>query len=246
LAFRFEGQILFFGSICQIFLCPVLRKSLAIALHSIPYRDSSVIARFFTEDNGLQSFIASGVRAAKTKLSPSLFQPLSLTELVYYFHPGRELHRLAEIRCAGDLSGIQMHPAKTAMAMFVAEYLGRVLKEQLENKPLFALTGQWMQTLNRRDSDFESAHLGYLWQSFSSLGIAPENWVDLCVSGRTDAEKFRPFADDFFDSEDAFFPLRLPSEFRKEILDLLVEYATRHLEGMGQMKSLTVLRQVFS
>ena len=240
-----KGQILFFASICQIFLCAVLLKSTGIALHYFPYRDSSVIARFFTENQGLQSFIASGVRSAKTRLSPGLFQPLNLVELVYYHNPSGELHRLSEIRPLRILQSIPMYPAKTAIAMFVAEYLSKILREQMENQALFELVSSWIGRLDSSSGNYESAHLALVWHSFSSIGIAPEDWRTMLSAVQLRPEE-PELLDAFFSSEDLFAALRLASHRRQLILDHLLNYASAQLEGMGEIKSLPVLRQVFS
>lgn len=224
----------------------MLHKSLAIALQTIPYRESSVITRFFTEDYGLQSFIASGVRASKAKMSPALFQPLSLAELVYHYHPEKELHRLSDIKSAVDFSSFLMHPAKSAMAMLVAEYLSKVLKEQLENKALFDLTFNWVIQLSAKESAYESAHIGFIWKSFSSLGIAPESWHAIFPSERAIVDSIPDQLEEYFQSEDAFIPLKINVLYRRMLLDSLLYYASTQLEGMGQLKSLPVLRQLFS
>ncbi len=223
----------------------MLLKSFAVALHYFPYRDTSVIARFFTENHGLQSFIASGVRSSKSRLSPGLFQPLSLVDLVHYHHPNKDLHRLSEIRPNRILQSIPLHPAKSAMAMFVAEYLSRVLRDQVENPPLFALLTQWIVGLDSRCERFESAHLALVWHSFSSLGIAPENWEVMFQSAQLRAEE-PALLRDFFTSDDLFENLRLSSHRKQFVLDYLLRYTSEQLEGMGELKSLPVLRQLFS
>ena len=242
---RLKGQILFFTSICQIFLCTVLFKSLAVSLHCIPYRDSSVIARFFTEEYGLQSFIASGVRSSKSRISPGLFQQLSQVELVHYLNPGKDLHRLSEIRPVVHNS-FSLSPPKSAIAMFAAEYLSRVLKEHLESKPLFHFVWNWIRELDKRDLNFESAHLGLVWHSFSALGIAPENWQDLFTGASGPREEEFPVLDAFFSDEDAFAILKVASHRRQFFLDALIRHASTQMEGMGEIKTLSVLRQVFA
>ena len=56
-------------------------KSRAIALSYLKQGESSIIAKIFTEEKGLQSFIVKGVRAKKTKKKLGLFQPLQLLNI---------------------------------------------------------------------------------------------------------------------------------------------------------------------
>lgn len=224
----------------------MLYKTRAISLNYIRYRDRSVIARFFTEEFGLQSFVVNGVRSSKSRISPALFQALNLVDLVQYHDGRKELNRLSEIRPAKILSTIPMHPAKSAMAIFVAEYIGKVLRENQENKPLFSSAYDWILGLDSMPSGFESSHIGFVWNSFSSLGISPESWTDvLQTSLRLDPD-FQIISEAYFESGADFRLLKVPAMIRQQILDALVRYAASQLEGMGEIRSLAVLRQVFS
>ena len=224
----------------------MLHKTKAISLQSMAFRDSSVIARFFTEKFGLQSFVVNGVRSARSRIPASLFQPMVPVDLIQYHDERKDLHRISEIKAASILHNLPMHPAKAAMAMFVAEYLGRVLKDHLENKPFFEFSLDWIHQLDGLQGGFESAHLGFVWHSFSYLGISPEDWrrIPETVSGI--ASSSHPAIQEFLEAESSFSQLRLPSAGRQQLLDALVRYAGMQLEGMGELRSLSVLRQVFS
>ncbi|HRH35285.1 MAG TPA: recombination protein O N-terminal domain-containing protein, partial [Catalimonadaceae bacterium] len=88
----------------------MLHKTRAISLHFIRYKESSIIARFFTEKFGLQSFVVNGVRSAKSKMSAAYFQPLQLLELVQYHDEKKDLHRLQEVKSEAGLHQIPISP----------------------------------------------------------------------------------------------------------------------------------------
>ena len=224
----------------------MLQKTRAISLQSMPFRDSSLIARFFTEEFGLQSFVVNGVRSAKTKISPGLFQPMIPVDLVQYYDSRKDLNRFSEIRPGFLPKDIPMNPFKAAMVMFVAEYLSKVLKEHLENRPLFEFSLSWTSRLDEMTGEFESAHLGFLWHSFSFLGITPEKPENLMETGPAFPAEYREITLAFLQNESPFASYKVPSSLRQILLDCLVRYANQHLEGMGEIKSLAVLRQVFS
>jgi DNA repair protein RecO (recombination protein O) len=52
-------------------------KSRAIALSYLKQGESSIIAKIFTEEKGLQSFIVKGVRAKKAKKNLVYFNPFN-------------------------------------------------------------------------------------------------------------------------------------------------------------------------
>ena len=77
----------------------MLQKTRGIALSFIKYRDTSIIAKIFTEEFGMQSYIVNGVRSKSAKTKIALFQPLTLLELVVYHNKKKEIHRISEIKC---------------------------------------------------------------------------------------------------------------------------------------------------
>ena len=68
----------------------MLYKTRGIALNYIRYRESSIIAKIYTEAFGIQSYIVNGVRSSKSKTNRiALFQPLTLLDMVVY-HKSKE------------------------------------------------------------------------------------------------------------------------------------------------------------
>ena len=74
----------------------MIEKSEGIMLRTVPYAESSVIARVYTRREGLQSFIMGGARGKSGKAA--LFQPLTLVDLVYYDKHQRGLYLLGLVR----------------------------------------------------------------------------------------------------------------------------------------------------
>jgi DNA repair protein RecO (recombination protein O) len=206
-----------------------------------------VIARFFTESFGLQSFVINGVRSAKSKISPSLLQPLSMCELVQYYDEKKDLNRLKEIRPDYILKSIPFSPGKTAIAMFVAEYLGKVLQEGQSNNSLFMMMKEWIMELDQKENHFDSMHIALVWNSLAPLGILPNNWRDILPSGIIPNEEQNAGIQSFFNwIEQGGDSVPVSGAMKQWILDLLIHYVRTHMDGMVNLQSLTVLRQVFS
>jgi DNA repair protein RecO (recombination protein O) len=62
----------------------MLIKTRGIVLSFLKYRETSIIARIYTERRGVQNYIVNGVRKAKPPGRIALFQPLTMLELVAY------------------------------------------------------------------------------------------------------------------------------------------------------------------
>jgi len=225
----------------------MLYKTRAVSLSYIRYKESSIIARFFTEEFGIQSFVVNGVRSVKAKTSPALFQPLGLMELVQYHDQRKELHRLSEIKAGVVLKSIPFSPVKAAIAMFTSEYLGKVVTEGQANPPLFSIVWDWVQLVDNLEIHFESQHIALVWQSMAPLGISPADWQDLLPLGSVlDFEQKQQVGQFFTWLDTAVGPAPCSGSVRQWVLDLLIRHCQDHMEGMGSLQSIGVLRSVFS
>ena len=72
-------------------------SSRAISLRYIKHGESSIIAKVFTEEKGLQSFIIKGVRNKKSKKKLGLFQALQLSNINAIYLPKKSLQYLTDI-----------------------------------------------------------------------------------------------------------------------------------------------------
>lgn len=224
----------------------MLHKTKGISLRYIRYKDSSIIAKIYTESFGLQGFVVNGVRSAKSKTSLGLFQPLSLVDLVQYHDEKKDLHRLSEIKIAAPAQSIPFHPAKTAMALFASELVAKVVKEGQANATLFDLLWQWTTDLDSAIQNFESEHIKLSWQLLSPLGIVPENWQELFPAALQPkgfrSEDVAPFFESCMDRESR---PQVSNALKQWCLDMILLYMAQHFEGMGQVQSVEVLRTVF-
>jgi len=225
----------------------MLQKTKAISLSYIRYKESSVIARFITEQFGLQSFVVNGVRSAKSKMPLSYFQPLQLNEVVQYYNEKKDLHRLVEIKTAIPLADLPFNPAKTSQAIFIAELVSRCIKEGQSHTDLFTLIWNWIIKLDARTSGFESYHIHLIWLMLQDLGFQPESWKDIFPKASYQSFFVEADGDLFFESLNQLEkePLTIGNANRKFILDSLLSYMQTHMDGLGQIRSLSVLRDVF-
>jgi DNA repair protein RecO (recombination protein O) len=169
-------------------------------------------------------------------------------ELVQYHDPRKDLNRLKEIRPEIPLVSLPFSPGKSAIAMFVSEYLGKVLRDGQANQTLFELSHDWICTLDQADQGLDGYPLMFLWQSLGPLGLTPDSWMDIVPSrSHLDAQQEEACRQIFACLESDINPGGGHSHLLKQwILDCLIRYVQGHLEGMGSIQSLNVLRQVFS
>ena len=228
----------------------MLQKTRGIALSYIRYRETSIIARVYTEEYGLQSYIVNSVRTARSKNNRiALFQPLTLLEMVVYYKNDRDLHRLSEVKTSYPFQSLPFDVAKSTIAMFVTEMLNKVLKEEASSPTLFRFLAESVIFLEEAQTDFENFHLAFLLKLSFFLGFGPESDREFESQLRENSYPFLPDAE----TETALnimlrypfgTPIKLARASRNDLLDALVAYYQIHIDSIGEVNSLPVLREV--
>lgn len=97
------------------------------------------------------SFLIPASRSRKSAVNGLLFQPLSLVEFEADIRPRSGLHPIREAKSWQPFQSLPYDPYKSAIALFLAEFLYRALKEEAENAPLlliwFILFFGWMPVI---------------------------------------------------------------------------------------------------
>ena len=75
-------------------------KSNGIVFRSIKYGETSIITDIYTREKGLRSFLISGVRRSRSRMSASLFQHGNILEMVAYDKESGKLGRIREVQSA--------------------------------------------------------------------------------------------------------------------------------------------------
>ncbi len=239
----------------------MLVKTRGIVFSYLKYRETSIIARVYTEQLGLQNYIVNGVRKAKPPGRIALFQPFTLLELVAYTSARGGLTRLAEFRCAEPFQTLPYDVAKSSVVLFLSEVLGRAVREEEANKPLFVFLHDNILAFDRQVSGSENFALRFLLELANYLGFGAETGAELtdqvamaghAPTGSTVATgpavlRLREFSG-YFDEL-----LRDPGRstipngrVRRELLNVLLRYYQLHIEQMGEIKSLDILSQVLA
>jgi len=143
----------------------------AIALSYIKYGESSIIAKVFTEEKGLQGFIIKGVRNKKSKKKPGLFQALQLLNINATYLPKKNLQYLTYISLLNSQMQEGINMKKNFISLFVAEVISKILHENEVDRPLFQFLWNLKNTLaesNEVDPNFPilfminlSKHMGF-------------------------------------------------------------------------------------
>jgi DNA repair protein RecO (recombination protein O) len=223
----------------------MLHKTQGIVLSYLKFKESSIIVKIFTEKFGLQSYIVNGVRSARSKNKMALFQPLTIVDMVVYHKGDGKLTRISEIKCAYPYESIPFDVKKVTMAIFLAEVLEKVLKEEEENLAQFAYLRDGLQLLDQKRGAYQSFHLQFLLQLTRYLGFFPESLPDFYAEAHARSlsthhdEALTLLLDDERLGNHSF-----SSTIRRDLLSQILDFYEGNLGGMGQVRSLAILQTV--
>jgi DNA repair protein RecO (recombination protein O) len=233
-----------------------------IVLRTVKYSETSLIADIFTEGVGLRSYIVSGVRQAKSKVSAGLLQVMSLVEIVGYDKP-EKLNRLKEIRAAYVYSRLPFEIERAMVGTFMAEVARRTIRETGENAELFGFLYQVFSFLDTTEEPFVNLHVCFLLELSAHLGFRPheEDFTEGAVFDLKEGifttetvghslflnEKMSRILrgclmTDWRDSH----TLTLSREERRSLISELLRFYQFHIEGFPDIQSFKILQEVFS
>ncbi len=227
----------------------MLHKTEGICLYYIKHKDHSIIARIFTKNFGLQSYLINSVRTTKPKFNVAFFQPLSLLEMVVYHKESRDiLQRVREIRLIYNFQEIPFVFAKSALATVVSELLGKVLYGEVGNEEIFQFLKQKIIHLDQ-DPDCSNFLLTFLLELLQYLGFWNGNVEEIFQS--LYESRYLKVTPKYFEQEINALkilwnqkPVSISASQRSELIDHLLNYYRIHFEHFGKLKSLEVFRHL--
>ncbi|TXK44627.1 DNA repair protein RecO [Pontibacter qinzhouensis] len=236
----------------------MLVKTRGIVLNYIRFRESSIIAKIYTEQLGVQSYIVNSVRKKNSGSRIALFQAFTLLEMVVYTSQRGGITRISEYRSAYPFSSIPFDIRKSSILLFLSEMVSRTVKEEEENPSLFAFLYQSIIHFDELETGFENFHLVFLLQLSHHLGFGPSSGTEIIEQVAFSAPSAVVTAVPTVLSlqvYEAYFDqlLQTPGQagipngkVRRELLAILIRYYQLHVEKLGEIKSLAVLSEVLS
>ena len=232
-----------------------------IVFNKVKYAESSLVVKIFTEELGLQSYLVKGVNSKNARLKPSLFQPLSLLEMVAYHRPSHGLQHIKEARISYPWQHISFSPEKQSILMFLDEVLYKSIRHENPDKELFQWIYHALVWFDLEENNFLNFHLFFLMQLTLFLGFSPKRKTSgIMVPPFFDMQEghfvqSKPSHAYYLEDEQSgfFFGLaqmgldglktfRITNTQRRNMLDALLTYYQLHLPELGKIKSLDVLR----
>lgn len=241
----------------------MLQATRGLVFHVSRYSDSSGIARVFTEDSGLQSFVIKSLFSKNARIKPALFGHLSLIDLVIDYKPGRSLQYVRDASLNRSFPEISDNIIRSSMLLFINEVLYKSVKEEEANQSLFDFIEHTLEALNSKTIPIQMFHLLFLIRLSDHLGFGPSG--SLSVKGdyfdmlTGVVEESTPHNAYIISGEQLNLFRQLSSLDYQElitqsaprilVLDLLnrlLDYFRIHLPEMAELKSVKVLSELMA
>ena len=203
------------------------------------------------------------MRNKKTGKHNILFQPMFILDLELYYKSTREMQSLKEFSVFFTPFDIYANIKKSSVAIFLGEVLTSVLKEESPHEEMFDFIEESIIYFDQCSEGYANFHIAFLAGLSSFLGFEPgqradreEKFFDMVngvfvpippVHGNYANEEITDILADFFvASYDSIKNISLTGKTRNDVLETLVKFYSLHLPGLKKIKSLEVLKEVFS
>lgn len=239
----------------------MLQKTRGIVLHSLKYGERGTITTIYTEAFGRMSFIMQGIHGKKSIVKSNLLKQLFLLEMEVDHKQGRELQRVKEIKNLSPFGSIPFAIVKSSQAIFLAELLNKVLREEESRPDLFEFLFRSIQILDLMEDGVSNYHLLFLIQLTRYLGFSPTNnysesnqFFDMIAGKFVLSPPVHPW---FLKNPESSVLSGLigmnyqnSPEFKPDqrlryiLLDFILEYYGLHLGNKLNLKSLEILKEM--
>lgn len=240
------------------------RQIECISLRTVRHSDSHSILTAYSRELGRLSLSLPAGKGRGAMRLRSLLMPLGRFECVADMRPNREIHPMRDVRPLGMPPVAD--PVRSSVALFIADFLTGVLREQATDQRLYAFLDEAVSALSDTTSPLRLSspslanfHICFLVRLTRYLGIEPDastylpgRYFDM---GGGVFTPFPPATRNFLpagESEMAATLLRLTfrnmgrlrlSRFeRNTILDRLLQYYRTHFPSIAEPRSLDILR----
>jgi DNA repair protein RecO (recombination protein O) len=231
-------------------------------LHTTPYSETSVVAKVFTRQLGVRSYIIKGVRGGKggTQRKPggrsgaklSLLQPLSSLDMVVYDNSKTDLNYIKEMTSRHP--DADPDPIDGALRFFMTEVLYKSLREA---EPMPALW-DYVESMAYAEASGGRTHvpIRFLLTVARHLGIEPrDNYSHRCplfclqegeyvstANETTLSPSLSETLHQYLNSP--LSTLHFPLDERTSLVDALIAYYHLHLSGFSHFRSHEILHTI--
>jgi len=203
------------------------------------FGDTGMVLHTLSREYGRRGFIA---RPGKGGGKMALFLPLNLLEGEVSPSGKSNLWPVRKISSRHPLIGIRNNMYKNTMTLFMSETIMRVVRDGMMEDGLYEWLEKSILTLDALEGDFSNFPIRFLLELCQALGFRPGP-LDMAPFSSARPDVMGSFLEGSF-AESMLIPLS--GAERNAISEDLVRYLRFHTESNFNIRSLKVLRELYS
>lgn len=240
-----------------------IERITGIVTDIVRHNDRHNIVTLFTRTRGRVSFLSSAGQGKTGRARNARLQLLAIVESDVNFRENKSLQTLSTISTPVIWRDIYFNPVKSAMVMFISEFLNRYLRDASPEPLLWDYVARSLAILDSQRGRCGNFHLSFLIGFLQFAGITPDTHDyeagDIFDMQAGQMVAYRPGHNNFLPpDETSFLPKLLRMNFandrffrfrsgeRRIILSKLLQYYAVHFPGMANLRSPEILAEVFS
>lgn len=239
-----------------------MEKTQAIILHSLKVGDNQIIVDLFTKSRGRLSFGVHLSKSAKGSMKRQFFQPFMLLGIEFDFRGNVHLQKLRNVWVDTPLLDIPYSPAKLSICFFLSEFLVYSTRYEQENASLFTYIYNSIIWFDETRRPFSNFHIVFMLRFAFFVGLAPNltieqdsmvfDLLDGCFVPHVPLHSHYLLTDDSLKLISLFrlsyqtmhlYPMTRAE--RNRCVEVILLYYQLHIPGFPEMKSLSVLKELF-
>lgn len=234
-----------------------------IVLNKFKYNDTAYIANVFSQENGKLAVYLRIPKTKKAAVKPGLFFPLNIIETEINQKSRRNIQNLKHCTALVPLHNICTDVYRSSIAQFIAELIGKTIKEGEPDTELFIFIKGFINYLEYVENASSNLHLLFIAKYAKYLGFGITNnysehtqffnlkeGMFLPVYTTDDESMTKELSELLSELLELSFEniheIKIAYKNRKEILKKLLFYFRIHLEDYQEIKSVSVLNSVFT
>ncbi|MDE6632350.1 MAG: DNA repair protein RecO C-terminal domain-containing protein [Muribaculaceae bacterium] len=238
-----------------------------IVLGTIKHSDKHNVTSIYTRERGRMAFLTPAGASRSSRQTIARLQPMSIIEAQANISPTRNIHNLTSIVPKSIWRTIYYDPLKSTVALFISEFLSRLLREAPAEARLWDFIFKSIRVLDATENRTAAAnfHITFLISMSYMMGIQPDlsdyrEGMEFDMKTGIMVYPFNIISPNSLriDSQRArFLPMltrinyanarhfHFSGKERSEIIDGILKYYGLHFPGSDNLKSLDILKEIF-
>ncbi len=239
-----------------------------IVLGTVRHSDRHNVTNIFTRERGRMAFLSPAGSSKSSRQTAARLQPLSIIEAEANISSTRDLHILSAILPIKVWKNLYYDPFKGAVVMFLSEFLTKLLREAPSEPMLWDFIANSLSILDATDNRMASAnfHIAFLVSLSYMMGIQPDvseykDGMEFDMKSGTMVYPFSAISTNGIRLDaikTSFLPSLLRINFanarffrfsgkeRSELIDHILKYYGLHFPGSDNLKSLEIMKEIFT